>query len=195
MAFCAWCGNRVSAVSYAACPGCGNPTNGAQRVPGGEGSNTTVMVLGGIGIALVLLAVVGIVAAIAIPNFLTAQGRARQKRTLADLRRVGAAMEAYKADHPQLPRASSTEELAPLLVPRYIDRVPYVDAWATPLAYDCWPAGGCTHYAIVSAGRDKQLEEGALERYNSTGAITTKDFDADIVWMDGKFTQLPEGSR
>lgn len=31
MAFCAWCGNHVTEVSYAACPRCDNPTNGSQR--------------------------------------------------------------------------------------------------------------------------------------------------------------------
>ena len=87
MAFCAWCGNHVAEVSYASCPRCGNPTNGAQRVAaGGSGSQAAGLIVGLVIGGIALIAIIGILAAIAIPNLLTALQRSRQKRTMADIR-------------------------------------------------------------------------------------------------------------
>ena len=109
MAFCAWCGNHVTAVSYAPCPRCGNPSNGAQRPAGasGRGANKAGLVIGLLAGGLVLVAIIGILAAIAIPNLLTAMQRAKQKRTVADLRTVAEALEAYASDRNEYPRAAS----------------------------------------------------------------------------------------
>ena len=47
---------------------------------------------------LIVVAIIGIIAAIAIPNLLNAINRGRQKRSMADLRTVGTAIEAYAVD-------------------------------------------------------------------------------------------------
>ncbi|MEO8378801.1 MAG: type II secretion system protein [Acidobacteriota bacterium] len=141
---------------------------------------------------LVLLAIVGILAAIAIPNFLTAMQRSRQKRTMADLRTVATALEAYATDKNEYPHASSVAELSSVLSPVYIKRVPSVDGWGTPMKYECWPADGtCNAYALGSAGADKNWEHSTLQDY-ATGT-TTHNFDADLIFANGNFTQYPEG--
>ena len=43
---------------------------------------------------LIVVAIIGILAAIAIPNLLTAMQRSKQKRTMADMRSVATAWEA-----------------------------------------------------------------------------------------------------
>jgi type II secretory pathway pseudopilin PulG len=195
MAFCAWCGNQVPEASYALCPRCGNHTNGAQRVAGaataGSGAQSAGIVIGLIVGGLVLVAIVGILAAIAIPNLLTALQRSRQKRTLADMRTVVTALEAYHAEHHRYPPGHTTGELSSALAPTYLRALPSVDGWGTQLMYECWPEGECTSYGIASAGGDKTFEHDSLQEYESQ-AKTTK-FDADLVLVNGKFVQYPEG--
>jgi type II secretory pathway pseudopilin PulG len=190
MAFCAWCGNQVPQVSYAPCPRCGNPTNGSQRVAGAAnaGSKTAGVVIGVIVGGLVVVAFIGIFAAIAIPNFLTAMQRARQKRTMADMRSVASAVESYASQENHYPDAS---ELSSALVPKYIKVLPSQDGWTTPLRYECWPAGQCTMYGIASAGADKTFEHDSIQEYATDTKTVT--FDNDIVFANGRFAQYPEG--
>ena len=47
---------------------------------------------------LIVVAIIGIIAAIAIPNLLNAIDRGKQKRTMADLRTLGTAIESYAID-------------------------------------------------------------------------------------------------
>jgi type II secretory pathway pseudopilin PulG len=189
MAFCAWCGNHVQQVSYAACPRCGNPTNGAQRMPGAGSDRNIGIIIGLLVGGLVLVAIVGILAAIAIPNLLTAMQRSRQKRTMADMRSLGTALEAYASDKDAYPEVSSVNDLAPLLTPTYMAKVPAIDGWETPLRYE----GGGASYAIGSAGGDKTFERGSLGEY--TPETATTDFDNDIVYANGKFVQYPQGPQ
>ncbi len=58
------------------------------------------------------VATAGIVSAIAIPNMLNAIDRARQKRTMADLRTVGIALEAYGIDNNHYPVSEGWAEAA-----------------------------------------------------------------------------------
>lgn len=190
MAFCAWCGNQVAAVSYAACPSCRNPTNGAQRMVPGDGPKSAGILAGVLVGGIVLVAVIGILAAIAIPNFVTAAQRSRQKRTMADLRDIATAVEAYGVEENAFPEVPMSE-LGSVLVPKYAKDLPTYDAWGTPLRYECWPSGVCRNYAIGSAGADKVFEHGSAMEYE--GETKTSDFDDDILFSNGTFVQYPEG--
>jgi type II secretory pathway pseudopilin PulG len=194
MAFCAWCGNHVPQVSYAPCPRCGNPTNGAQRVAGAAGpgarSNTAAIVIGVVAGLFVLIAILGIIAAIAIPNFVNAQQRSKQKRTMSDIRSIATAAEAYATDKNEYPNG----DLSSALAPTYIREVPRLDGWGTPFRYECWPgenATVCEHYAVGSAGGDKKWEREALRDYVEA---KTPGYDCDIVFRDGTFLSYPENS-
>jgi type II secretory pathway pseudopilin PulG len=194
MAFCAWCGNQVNQVSYAACPRCGNPTNGSQRVPGSDKETKTLGIVIGIVVGgLVLVAVIGILAAIAIPNLLNALQRSRQKRAIADMRTVSFALEAYRTDKNEpFPNVTSVADLSKTLTPTYAKTLPSIDSWGTPLRYECWPTGACEHYAIASAGADKVFEQDSLQNYAPD--TQTTNFNSDLVLSDGKFLQRPEGA-
>lgn len=193
MAYCAWCGTHLAEVSYAPCPRCGNPSNGAPRPATRGGGNTAGLVIGLVVGGIVLIAVLGIVAAIAIPNFVSATQRAKQKRTMADIRSLAIAVEAYSVDNRAYPQASSAAELSASLSPKYIKTVPALDGWGTPLRYECWPAGQCEHYAIGSGGKDKTFEHAGLQDY--VPDTRTQTFDSDVVYADGKFVQYPEGAQ
>ena len=57
---------------------------------------------------LIVVAIIAILAAIALPNFLEAQTRAKVARVHADLRTIIGAIEAYRVDHNRYPPHSGT---------------------------------------------------------------------------------------
>jgi general secretion pathway protein G len=85
---------------------------------GGGASGASVVVIAGI-VVLVVVAFSGILAAIAIPNLLTAMQRSRQLRTIADMRRIAVTVETYRAEHNAPPQS----------IP------PAKDAWTNNLRY------------------------------------------------------------
>lgn len=139
---------------------------------------------------LIVVAIIGIIAAIAIPNLLNAINRGRQKRTMADIRNIGTAIESYSVDYNQYPRVGSGDArnlLNPYLEPTYIRRIPSVDGWNGPI------------YVIgdTTAGREYTIWSGARNRnptmaFLGTGGPTTS-FDDDIIFTNGSFVQWPEG--
>ena len=190
MAYCAYCGSHVAQVSFVPCASCGNPTNGAPPRPvvAGGGTNALALVIGVAAGGLVVIAIIGILAAIAIPNLLTATQRSKQKRTMADMRTVATALEAYGVDHERedYPPGTTVEELRAHLQPTYVKSVPAIDGWQTAMRYMPLPERG---YVIVSAGADKTFES-EPEQYTPG---VTHHFDCDIVFANGSFAQYPEG--
>jgi len=186
LAHCAYCGSYSAQVSFAPCASCGNPTNGAPPRPRAS-TNVTAIVIGVVVIAFVGIAVAGILAAIAIPNFMTASQRARQKRSAADIRSVGVALEAYGVDHPNAPypEGTSVDALRPHLS-QYAPKLPTVDGWGTSYRYLTLQD---RRYVIISAGADKTFDVDALENY---GGGSTTNFDCDLVFTNGAFFQHPD---
>jgi len=194
MQYCAYCGNAVEAVSYVPCPRCGNPTNGAPRpVASAKGSNAAIVIVMVIAGLLVVVAIIGILSAIAIPNLLTAMQRSKQKRTMADIRSLGGALESYASDNNQYPKTTDA------LVPKYIKSVPTMDGWGHELRYDCIrdtaspQSETCTGYAIASAGKDGRFEHDSIETLSPQESHATSNFDCDIVFSGGNFVEYPEG--
>ncbi len=131
-----------------------------------------------------LIFVCGIVSAIAIPNLLNAINRSRQKRSMADMRTIATACEAYAVDYRHYPVAiTSLDELATVLTPAYLKRTPALDGWRVP--FQVTTAADGTAYEIVSFGRDK------LPGDRPGGP--TSNFDCDLVYRNGMFVQWPEG--
>jgi type II secretory pathway pseudopilin PulG len=200
MQYCAYCGNALEAVSYTPCPRCGNPSNGSPRPAAGAKSTNTAMVVvlvivGG----LFVVAIIGILAAIAIPNLLTAQQRAKQKRTMADIRTLATAVEAYAADNNEYPKGTTPADLRQALVPKYIQTVPTVDGWGHELQYTCLKdatspqSDKCVGYVIGSAGRDLRFEHDSLLETLAGPPKAATNFDCDIVYSAGNFVEYPEG--
>lgn len=135
---------------------------------------------------LIVVAVIGIIAAIAIPNLLHALQRGRQKRTMSDMRTIATAAGAYEADASFFPRAvASISDLETHLVPSYIKVVPTRDGWFTQMHAESTATGN--HYTLVSYGKNK-----AAEAFGGYGTLTNH-FNADIWITDNEFVQLPAG--
>jgi type II secretory pathway pseudopilin PulG len=139
---------------------------------------------------LVVVAIIGILAALAIYNYNSGVTRARQKRTMADIRVIATAWEARGSEAHTYGTSGFTypstnvpyQTLAGLLIPTYSGSLPRIDGWNRPLQFAIDADGGT--YAIRSAGRD-----GVFETDYPTQ--TTDDPDCDIVYSAGNFVVYP----
>ena len=146
---------------------------------------------------LIVIAIIGILAAIAIPNLLNAVQRGKQKRTMADMRALATAIEAYHVDNGMFPTAACpggvyttpgsalNDNSFSSLSPTYISTPPARDGWGNFLIYNV--NNGQSQYNIISDGRN-----GAAD---ATLCGTTTDFNDDIVYSNGTFLQWPDGSQ
>ena len=151
---------------------------------------------------LIVVAIIGIIVAIAIPNLLNAIQRAKQKKTMGDIRSTATAVEAYSVDFNRYPAAagftlpgSLTYPTATLTVgvnaggylsPTYIKVCPMADGWNSWFLYNTDSNG--QDYILTSNGKD-----GKLLAPTSYGPTT--DFNSDIVYVDGAFVNYPEGAQ
>lgn len=150
----------------------------------------------------VFVAILGIIAAIFIPNFVDALAKAKSKRTMGDMRNVSTALASYVTDKGVYPDADSMDGLAAELEPTYIASVPRLDGWQHAFRYQCLERGtsdlsgveiaGCTSFGLASAGRDGQFENENLADYEET-ATELGAYDRDIVVIDTAFVQRPAG--
>jgi len=153
---------------------------------------------------LIVVAIIGILAAIAIPNLLTAMQRSKQKRTMADMRAIATAWEARATDmntygaagasFPWLGTNVTFATLIGLLTPTYIKSLPQKDGWTRDYGYALDAATGAANaaqaYAIRSQGKDGKWETG-----NYPVGKGTTIFDCDLVYSNGSFIQWPEGMQ
>ncbi len=138
---------------------------------------------------LIVVAIIGIIAAIAIPNLLNAIDRGKQKRTMADLRSVGTAVESYSIDNNNYPKAGSTfATLTGAVEPLYIRKAPIKDGWNNLLQVDV-NAGG-TAYTLCSPAKN-----GGTTDCGGAAGGPTGSFEDDITFSNGSFTQFPEGTQ
>ena len=129
----------------------------------------------------------GIVAAIAVPNFLNAVDRGKSKRTMMDLRTLGIATETYAIDHDHYPLSSDLDEFLQAISPYREGTAPLParDGWGNPFGVQAYGSG----YAIGSGGKDGA---GPFD-IPPGGGGPTSSFDAAIVFSDGQLIQWPEG--
>ncbi|MCM2317210.1 MAG: prepilin-type N-terminal cleavage/methylation domain-containing protein [Thermoanaerobaculia bacterium] len=151
---------------------------------------------------LIVVAIIGILAAIAIPNLLTAMQRSKQKRTMADMRSIATAWEAYATDMNAYSAAGAAGDLdyaafkdftfaslSAKLSPTYIRNTPQKDGWSRPFNYgvDNVTAGFAQQYVIRSLGKDVAADATVY----TPGARGV--FECDIVYSMGAFVAFPEG--
>lgn len=144
---------------------------------------------------LIVVAIIGILAAIAIPNLLTAMQRTRQKRTMADMRTLSTAWEARATDVNSYSAAGMTwpapnalaGSLTTMLTPTYVKKIPIYDGWNVEFSVS---SGVVESYAIKSYGADK-TENTTIT--SATSGLPTNNFDCDIILAEGQFILYPDG--
>ena len=160
---------------------------------------------------LVVVAIVGIIAAILIPSLVNSIQKAKQKRTLADVRNVGTAWMSWLTDQVGAASAGANKrydasvfgepsypQLFGYLHPTdtffYMQEVPEVDAWRYPLSFGLNSSLIAANVLIVcSGGADGAIEGGRCAKSWEVSPFVATKFDEDIVWADGYFVRWPAG--
>jgi general secretion pathway protein G len=135
---------------------------------------------------LIVVAIIGIIAGVAIPNLMNAIDKAKQKRSMSDMRSIGTAVEAYATDHVHYPASISTwSAIRVHLNPHFIREPPNEDGWNT--GWEASTSAGGTEYTLGSLGKD------GVPGSRPGGATT--NFDCDIIYRNGAFFQWPSGTQ
>jgi prepilin-type N-terminal cleavage/methylation domain-containing protein len=154
---------------------------------------------------LIVIAIIGIIAALLIPNFLDALQKAKQKRTVADERNTGTAMMSWLTDQEAAAAAGTTvsnkvtvddyggeddyDDVEQVLEPQYMQEVPERDGWKQPYYFAL--NDDFTVRTIILMGSSGQGGDGSLEDSYTPGAFDPTDYTQDIVWADGFFVRWP----
>ena len=80
---------------------------------------------------LVVIVILGILAAIIVPNIMDKPGEARITKARSDIRAIESALNIYRLDHHRYP---TTDEGLAALTGKYLPRLP-VDPWDRPYLY------------------------------------------------------------
>jgi len=158
---------------------------------------------------LIVIAIIGIIAALLIPNFLDALQKSKQKRTEADMRNIGTAMFSWLTDQAGAAAAGAAatgdvdlgaftsvpvDTMTSVLVSQYIQSIPTVDGWKHNYAFfldTVNPLKGSNVMAIQSYGRDGSSD---TTTFTVTGFDPT-DYDKDLVWADGYWVRFPQKTK
>src|SRR2546425_480771 len=102
---------------------------------------------------LVVVAVIGVISAIAMPNLLNALDKAKQKKSMSDMRTIGAAVEAYATDTAAYPvNVSGWTSLKTYVDPYFIKSPPDADGWSN--GWDASTTANGNNYTVASYGKD-----------------------------------------
>jgi general secretion pathway protein G len=158
---------------------------------------------------LIVVAIIGILAALLIPNAITALQKAKQKATMKDMTSISTAIADFVTDNGTAP----TDPAGPLvaggvinaqLSPFYLKVLPINDQWNNP--YNVWCGLGVEgQNGITGAGEDDFLvvsfaRNGVDENWQflsqdpENGLFTVSsmaDFEKDLVMFDGSWIRAP----
>ncbi len=130
---------------------------------------------------LIVVAIIGIIAAIAIPNLLDAIERSRQKKSVSEVQSLAQALQAFSTDYGGYPPTSVVANgsdpnavldgtvyfdaaNSPAFEPDYIQAIPTADGWGVPYVLTVGPDGAqnnlqlgtpvSQHFAMACYGSD-----------------------------------------
>ncbi|HEX2164298.1 MAG TPA: prepilin-type N-terminal cleavage/methylation domain-containing protein [Thermoanaerobaculia bacterium] len=162
---------------------------------------------------LIVVAIIGIIAALLIPNFLESLQKAKQKRTMADERNWGTAAMSWLTDEVGAASAgapvtlsswsgadftNSFSDISGELVPNYIkEGMPEEDGWDHLFAYALNTGNPLADevMAVYSGGRDSAVTADTWPSTitpSTSGPYDPTSYDNDIMWADGYFVVWPE---
>lgn len=166
---------------------------------------------------LIVVAVIGILAVLLIPNLISAVNKAKQKKTMNDIITIATACTDYVTDHFFAPDSGNQSgEVQPqsnfvvALVPFYIEPCPMIDHWGN--RYRAYTGTACAtvydvptenigedNFIIASYGRDGVDDGWVYELSQPEGDFYTmqsnQDFRKDLVNWDGGWIYAPLVAR
>ena len=158
---------------------------------------------------LIVVAIIGILAALLIPNAMTAMQKAKQKGTMKDVNTIATAIMDYITDNGTVPDSIPDGDINQAFqqaMSFYIRNMPLVDQWGNPLQaygggaepYGCIASGeeyGEDDYVVASLGRNGQQDQIDWDPTKPETAYFTvssmADFNKDIVNFSGTWVAVP----
>ncbi len=156
---------------------------------------------------LIVIAIVGILATIVIPNVSVAINRSKQKSTMNDIKTISTAVADFVTDNGIAPDQDGTYDASTAfyksISPLYIKSLPIKDQWGNP--FRIWTGPNATQYGIsspqaddflvASFGRDNQQDSFSFDpKSPNAGFYTLKkmsDFNNDLVMWNGSWIHCP----
>ncbi len=164
---------------------------------------------------LIVVAIIGILAALLIPNAITAIQKAKQKGTMKDIMTIATALTDHITDHGIVPVSGGTyavgDEVYTSLCPFYVRVLPINDQWGTgyliycrDAAQDMWGAAytvagafGNDEFVVGSYGRDAEESTDYVYAPATPGSgfypiENLPSFNNDLVNWNGSWIVGPE---
>lgn len=163
---------------------------------------------------LIVVAIIGILAALLIPNALSAIQKARQKGTMQDMNNIARAVIDHITDRGFAPAQSGplevSSEFYSALRPFYLKAMPTMDQWGAPFYIYCGTAvegsgvdgvvgSGDDDFIILSYGRDRQ-QTGFSYDPESPSSIyfevsSMHAFNEDLAIWNGYWIHAPKSAQ
>jgi len=162
---------------------------------------------------LIVVAIIGILASLLIPNAITAMQRAKQKQTMQDVISIATASVDYVTDQGEAPASGNQSgvlspgcNFASLIAPMYIKSCPINDQWG--FAFRVYTGTACASVygieeediaeddiLIVSLGRHGTDDGWEFDKSNSDAGLympsSIKSFDNDLININGSWIRGP----
>lgn len=161
---------------------------------------------------LIVVAIIGILAALLIPNALTALQKAKVRGTQKDINSIATALTDFLTDKGTFEGTLGITsagalvmggDVASKLSPFYLKVLPTNDQWSTP--FNVYTGVDATAYGVLnpaaddfivaSFGRDKALDSWTYDAANAESGLfvinRSADFDNDLVNWNGTFIRGP----
>ena len=161
---------------------------------------------------LIVVAILGILAALLIPNAITAIQKAKQKSTMKDLVVISTAIADHITDAGVTPTSPSgpyqpTSDFYKALSPFYIKVLPLSDQWGTPFQAWCGLAADGIYgignvagddFLMASFGRDKAAESFSFSTSTPELGLfvvsKSEHFNYDLVIWNGSWIRAPRSA-
>ena len=157
---------------------------------------------------LIVVAIIGIIAAILIPNLLDALQKAKQKRTVADIRNTGTAWMSWLTD--QVGAASAgqaktydTANFGEVTYPQlfgylhpstsffYMQEVPQKDGWRYAMNFGKNDNALASNVLIICSGGRDGSETGCHSTDWTVQPFVATRYGDSIIWADGYMVRWP----
>lgn len=163
---------------------------------------------------LIVVVIIGILAALLIPQIQVAIFKSKQKSTMNDMNAIARALMSYVTDHGVAPEnpggpLEPGDPLVAQLQPYHILTLLQIDHWGNP--WQIWTgiavAGrfgievgdvGAEDFLVQSLGRDSRSEDGFS--YKDSSAIfyavkSVADFNKDLILWNGSWIHAPHSAQ
>lgn len=196
---CMKCGTEISEAAKF-CEKCGFPTT----VKKPAHNKALIWVIAIVSALFVLIIILGIVAALVIPNFITATQKAKHKTTMVEIAGISTAIESYLIDNGTVPTQDGAydtgSDFYDDLSPTYVVDLPILDPWGNNILVFCGAACdgkyGITgsrmdDFIVVSLGQDGIMEDWEFDENAPESGLFVltgmDDFNKDIVIWNGSW--------